>query len=127
QEKNPKFDVYTVVVTNRQAEVTAVRLEALADESLPKGGPGRAENGNFALSDFQVWAAPPGVEAPGAPVKLVNPKVTFEQPGLPIAATLDDNKTSAWAVDGEIGKNQAASFALESPLKNAAGTRLTFV
>ena len=32
--------------------ITAIRLEALADPSLVKGGPGRATNGNFALSDF---------------------------------------------------------------------------
>jgi mono/diheme cytochrome c family protein len=125
--KNATHDVYTLTVTTKQPTITAIRLEALAHDSLPKKGPGRADNGNFALSDFQLWAAPTGTAAPGAPVKLVNPKVTFEQPGLPIVATLDDDKQSAWAVAGQIGKNQAASFALETPLTNAAGTTLTFV
>ncbi len=124
---NAEFDTYTFVVPTKMASITAIRLETLAHESLPKNGPGRAENGNFALSDFQLWAAPPGTQTPGAPVKLVSPKATFEQEGLPISGTLDDNKKSAWAVDGEIGKNQAASFALETPLKNDAGTTLTFV
>ncbi len=125
--KNAETDVYTFVVPTKVASITAIRLESLAHESLPKQGPGRADNGNFALSDFQLWAAPPGTTAPGAPVKLVSPKATFKQPGLPIAATLDDNKKTAWSVDGEIGKNQAASFAVETPLKNPAGTTLTFV
>jgi cytochrome c553 len=125
--KNAQHDVYTLTVTTTQPTITAVRLETLAHNSLPKKGPGRADNGNFALSDFQLWAAPAGATAPGAPVKLIHPKVTFEQPGLPIAATLDEDKKSAWAVDGQIGQNQAASFALETPLKNAAGTTLTFV
>ena len=33
--------------------ITAIKLEALADPSLVKGGPGRADNGNFALTDFR--------------------------------------------------------------------------
>jgi cytochrome c553 len=125
--KNATHDVYTLTVPMKLATITGVRLEALGHDSLPKKGPGRADNGNFALSGFQLWAAPAGTEAPGASVKLVNPQVTFEQPGLPLAAALDDDKQSAWAVDGQIGQNQAASFALENPLKNAAGTTLTFV
>jgi len=124
---NADSDVYTITAQVGPGRITAIRLEALAHDSFPKKGPGRAENGNFALSDFQLWAAPAGTEAPGAPVKLVNPKVTFEQDGLPIAATLDDNKQSAWAVDGQIGKNQAASFALETPIFSDKGTTLTFV
>ncbi|MEX0675949.1 MAG: PSD1 and planctomycete cytochrome C domain-containing protein [Pirellulales bacterium] len=124
---NASHDVYTIVVPTTVKGITAVRLEALADESLPKGGPGRADNGNFALSDFQLWAAPAGTSGPGAPVKLVNPKVTFEQQGLPIASTIDDNKKSAWAVDGQIGRNHAASFALETPLANPEVTTLTFI
>lgn len=124
---NADSDVYTITAVVGPGRVTAIRLEALADESLPKKGPGRAENGNFALSDFQLWAAPEGTPAPGAPVKLVNPKVTFEQAGLPIAAAIDDDKKSAWAVDGQIGKNQAASFALETPLQSDGRTTFTFV
>jgi hypothetical protein len=38
--------------------ISAIRLEALADPSLVKGGPGRAGNGNFALSDFRLTIAP---------------------------------------------------------------------
>lgn len=125
--KNASRDVYTIVVPTQVRGITAVRLEALAHESLPKDGPGRAENGNFALSDFQLWAAPSGTPSPGAPVKLANPKVTYEQQGLPIASAIDDNKKSAWAVDGKIGQNHAAAFALETPLDHADGTTLTFV
>ncbi len=125
--KNPSQDVYTLVVPTKATPITAVRVEALADESLPKGGPGRAPNGNFALSDFQLWAAPLGAQAPGAPVKLTTPKATFEQKGYPVAAAIDDNKSTAWAVDPEIGKRQAASFELETPLANPQGTTLTFI
>ena len=39
--------------------ITGVRIEALTDERLPKSGPGRADDGNFVLSEFKVrWANP---------------------------------------------------------------------
>jgi hypothetical protein len=126
-DKHAETDVYTFVVETRLAGITAVRLDALTDPSLPKGGPGRASNGNFALSDFQLWAAPLGSPQPGAPLKLVAPKATFEQEGLPISAAVDDNKTTAWAIDPEVGKDHAACFELETPLKNDKGTKLTFI
>ena len=52
--KNPATDTYTVVVKNVPARVTAIRLELLPDDSLPKKGPGRAGNGNCVLSEFAV-------------------------------------------------------------------------
>ena len=62
--KNASHDVYTLTVDTKRKGITAVRLDALADGSLPKGGPGRADNGNFALSDLQLWAAPSGTPGP---------------------------------------------------------------
>lgn len=39
--------------------ITGIRIEALTDERLPKNGPGRADDGNFVLSEFKVqWADP---------------------------------------------------------------------
>ena len=39
--------------------ITGIRIEALTDERLPKKGPGRADDGNFVLSEFKVqWADP---------------------------------------------------------------------
>ncbi|MBW3541939.1 MAG: DUF1549 and DUF1553 domain-containing protein, partial [Planctomycetes bacterium] len=38
--------------------ITAVRLEALTHPSLPEKGPGRADNGNFVLSEFEVLVGP---------------------------------------------------------------------
>ena len=124
---NAKFDTYTFTMTTTIKEITAVKLEALADKSMVKGGPGRAGNGNFALTDFRVSAAPVDTKLGAAiEAKLVNPKATFEQSGLPIAAAIDNDKKSAWAIDPEFGKNHAASFEFEKPLGFEGGTVLTF-
>jgi mono/diheme cytochrome c family protein len=132
--KNPPFDTYTFVAQTNQTGITAIRLEALADASLVKGGPGRAANGNFALSDFRFTVAPraPKASTDGkAPttkpveVRLRNPRATFEQKGLPIAAAIDNDPKSAWAVDPQFGKNHAAVFETETPVGFADGTVLT--
>jgi Protein of unknown function (DUF1549)/Protein of unknown function (DUF1553)/Planctomycete cytochrome C len=122
---NPDHEQLTLTAHTQQKGITSIRLEALADPSLVRGGPGRASNGNFALSDFQATAAPlKGGSA--TPVKLVNARATFEQKGLPVKAAIDSDKTSAWAVDPEFGKNHAAVFDLESPIGFEGGTILTF-
>ena len=43
EEKEVKEDIYTIVVSTDQTGFTGLRLEALADPSLPGGGPGRAK------------------------------------------------------------------------------------
>jgi hypothetical protein len=124
---NASHDVYTFTVPSSATNITAVRIDAMADPSLPKNGPGRAGNGNFALSDFQLWAAPNGSDTAGAPRKLVAAKATFQQAKLPVAGAIDDNKKSAWAIDPQFGKNNSAAFDIETPIADANGTTLTFI
>ena len=54
--KMPPQDIYTLRFQLQQTQpLTAVRLEMLTHESLPKQGPGRnASDPNFVLSEFQV-------------------------------------------------------------------------
>lgn len=55
QGANADEDVYTIVGGTSLKRVAAIRLDALSDSSLPHGGPGRADNGNFALSKVRVF------------------------------------------------------------------------
>ena len=123
---NAEHDTYTITALAPLAGVTAIKLEALADPSFVKGGPGRAENGNFALSDFRVQVANPSDGQSPVTVKLVRPRATFEQANLPIAAAIDEDPGSAWAVDPQFGQNQACVFEFETPAGNAAGATFTF-
>jgi cytochrome c553 len=124
--KNPPHDQFTITAKVRMNKIASIRLEALAHESLVRGGPGRASNGNFALSNFRVTAAPLDGKGPATTLKLVNPRATFEQHGLPVKAAIDDDGTSAWAVDPQFGKDHAAVFDLETPLNADKGVLLTF-
>jgi hypothetical protein len=128
---NAQFDTYTLVAETSVQNITALRLEALAHSSLPKGGPGRAANGNFALSNVRVSIQPltadGGRRGGGKPteVKLVRAKSTFDQQGLPVTSAIDADKKSSWAVDPQFGKDHAAVFELEKPIGFASGTLLT--
>ena len=67
--KNPQEDVYEIEARTGLQGITAVRLEALSDPSLPHGGPGRDAEGNFFLSALEVTAAP--ADRPDAAEKVV--------------------------------------------------------
>jgi mono/diheme cytochrome c family protein len=107
-------DVYTITGRTRLPGITALRLEALTDMSLQHGGPGRAGNGNFALSKLELDVRVVGASV-WTPVALGTPLATFEQIGLPIAAALDDQPGSAWAVDPQFGRDHAAVFPFVQP------------
>ncbi|MFT5526099.1 MAG: cytochrome c553, partial [Pirellulaceae bacterium] len=53
---NPALDTYNLVLHSSVRSISALRIETKADKSLPQGGPGRAGNGNFALSNLKVTA-----------------------------------------------------------------------
>ncbi len=127
--KNGDTDRYTLTADVRGTVVSALRLEALADPSMTREGPGRAENGNIGLSRIRLFAAALS-GGPTNEIPLVNPRATFEQDRghLSIASALDDNPRTGWAVDPRFGTNHAAAFELGRPWTNSAeGTRLTVV
>jgi hypothetical protein len=54
---NPGETIYTIEASTLLPSVTAIRLEALPDPSLPKGGPGRDPYGNFQINGIEIEAA----------------------------------------------------------------------
>ncbi len=71
--KRGDADTYTVIAPSDLKSITAFRLEALPDPSLPAGGPGRAGDGNFVLTDFKAaTAAAQGATIAGRYVRIEN-------------------------------------------------------
>ncbi len=123
---NAKFDAFTLTAHTDLKGITALRVEALAHPSMVKGGPGRAGNGNFALTNvkFDVRPSTPK-DAPSTSIKLQNAKADFEQKGLPVKAAIDDDPKSAWAIDPQFGKDHRAVFETGSDVGFDGGTTLT--
>ena len=67
---------YKFVARTDLANVTGVRLEALADERLPVKGPGRSGSGNFVLTEFRVESAPKGEPSKNRPSRCKTPRPT---------------------------------------------------
>jgi hypothetical protein len=124
--KHGPTDIYTITARPQVSRVSAVRLEVLADDSLPHRGPGREPNGNLHLSEFHLLAFD-AASPTGRVVSLQNPSADYSQPDWTIAHALDGNDKSAWGIYPRVGEAHQAVFALSAPLEIRSDTRLVFV
>jgi len=120
---NPSSETLTFTITTQLTKLGSVRVEALTDDGLVLRGPGRAGNGNFALSNIQVRVDTPGGGFGG--LKIKSAKADFEQAGLPVNAAFDNDSVSGWAVDPQFGKDHAAVFTFEQPASIPPGFPIT--
>lgn len=106
-------------MTTSLEKIRQFRIEVFADKALVGGGPGRANNGNFSLSNLKVSALPlkPLANVRYQPVvlKLVKPRATFEQKGLSLASAIDGDSKSGWAIDPQFGKDHVGAFEVQDP------------
>ncbi len=106
-------DQYTVVAEVPSAK--ALRIEVLADSGLPKDGPGRADNGNFHLTDFRVFAL--GPDGSEQALALRHPSADFNQPDWGIEKAIDRDPKTGWGIHPQTGQRHVAVFELASPLE----------
>lgn len=123
----PEKDTYEVLAPVEMPKVTALRLEVLADETLPMKGPGRCDNGNLHLSEIQVTVISANNPAENRAVKLTKAVADFDQAGWGIARSLDGDPATAWGIHPQVGQSHQAVFQLEQPLTLAAGETLKVV
>jgi WD40 repeat protein len=119
---------YTVVATTDLRGITAVRLEVLPDERLPRGGPGRASDGNFVLNQFELTVAPKSDPMKARKVFFARAKADFSQDNFPIKSAIDGstNAGKGWAVSPNFGVPHWAVFELKEPIDLPEGAVLTF-
>ena len=118
----PEKDTVTVIAPVELARVTAVKLEVLTDDSLPHHGPGRQDNGNLHLSEFELF-----IEGQDSPLVLVNPRSDFDQQDWGIARAIDKSEPSAWGIYPKVGMPHAAVFELRDPVAVTGPLKLKFV
>ena len=102
---------------------TAVRLDALCDESISTTLPGRAVNNNFVLSGLELACAPLDGGEPTAIVPAVA-EATFSQNEWPIEAALDGQPSTGWGGLGREG-DRSAVFRCVEPFGFPGGTNVT--
>lgn len=111
-----KSDTYDCTFHGDFANVTAVRLEALPDDSLPKHGPGliayEGPFGDFVLSEIKL-------SADGKDAKFASAMQSYFAPGNPASLSIDGNPQTGWMINGGQGKAHQAVFALAEPTGQA--------
>jgi hypothetical protein len=123
--KTGAVDLYTIMGKVQSPDpITAIRIEALTDPSLPSNGPGRAQNGNFVLSELKLEAQV-GKDDKPKPIRLVEPQATFQQANFPAANAIDNNRATGWAIGPQYGKSNSAFFKLQQPVNAKTGATLT--
>jgi mono/diheme cytochrome c family protein len=115
--QNPAKDSFVVNIKSKLVGITAFKLEALPDASFVNKGPGRADNGNFVLSEIKLQGS-------GKPVDLVAVSADFEQQGLPLANAVDGKNDTGWAVMPEFGKVHTAIFEAKNQVGYGSGETL---
>jgi hypothetical protein len=110
-----KSDTYDLRFHTDLRGITALRLEVLPDERLPRHGPGRVYYegafGDFFLSEFTLAAG-------GKPVKLARATHSFAGGGGADKA-IDGDPQTGWSINGGQGRPHNAVFTLAAPLADA--------
>lgn len=120
---------YTIVANTDLKGITAVRLEALPDPNSPQGGPGRAGDGNFVLTEIEVRAAPKSAPGQAGKVGLVKPLADFSQENYDVSLAVNGDTGNAgqgWACSPALGGvPHWATFQTAQPVGGDGGTVLT--
>lgn len=107
-------DSYTLIFAPPFPQIAAVRVEVLADDSLPRRGPGRnPANGNLHLSEAIIEGA-----------KIKQAVADFDQSGWEAKKAIDGKPETAWGINPREGRSHAIVFTLEKPYD---GDRLTML
>ena len=123
---NPDNDTIEVTAELAMEGVRALRIEALRDTALPKGGIGRStEGGTFTLTDLEVEVALPGETFSGQPIKFTFGFADHRHAATPVALAIDEDEATGWAADFD-GKEtkRTAVFLTRQPFDAPAGSRL---
>ena len=122
----PEKDTYVLTAKLPGKKWTAFRLEVLAHDSLPKRGPGRQDNGNLHLSEFEATVVDVGDSSPRK-LKFRKATADFNQEGWGIDRALDGKSETAWGIYPQVGKDHQAIFELDQPLLLNPESKLTIL
>ena len=131
----PATDTYRVVAKTDLSKISAFKLEAMTDPSLPGDGPGRhhPERPNFVLHEFEVRAAPLAAsqeesannEAKPKAIKLHSAWADYSQPQYHVKGAIDGDPKTGWAIHQQFHKPHLATFRTTEPAGFEGGTLLT--
>jgi hypothetical protein len=119
--KNATSDTYTLTFASPLARITAVRLETLTHPKLPQGGPGRASNGNFILTEIELQSGDHSGH-------WLHATADHSQKNYDIRGAIDGDRATGWAINvtsGVLNADRTATFITE-PVPTPDESPVTF-
>lgn len=114
---NPQSADYVIETQVGAGRYPVLRVQVLADASLPNQGPGRSGNGNFVLSEVNLETSSSADFAQPVSQSFTTARFDFEQESYPAADTFDGKPDTGWAIRPEIGKDHWLELELLEPLE----------
>lgn len=121
----PDKDDYTLVAEAELQNISGLKIEFLADESLPANGPARGNGNkpNVVLNDFAV-ALSSVAEGTKADVKVIDVAADFSQSNWNVKQLLDGDPATGWAIAPKFGESHWFTAQFSRPVTFAGGTRI---
>ena len=124
---NPPRQIYQLdaKLQAKLTEITAIRIEALPDDALPSRGPGRAPNGNFVLTNLELFVrSAANRNDAGQPYELHQAAADFSQAEFPVAFAVDTDPQTGWAISPRMGVATSAMFMVKSAPSKASDSNM---
>jgi hypothetical protein len=115
--ENLPAESYVLVMQPELETITALRLEVLTDESLPRLGPGRGATGNFGIT-WKLSAASQSESGAPKALQIQSAVADYSYSRFPITP-------ARWNIQGGQGQPHQAVLALAAPLAEASGHQVT--
>ncbi len=110
--RNAELTTYTVRTRTAGTNLTALRLEALPEPSLPRGGPGRDAYGHFRLTGIRVEIAPASNPRAARPLAIADVKVDDSAYSFEVSELVGaPDGARARAFDGAQARGGGAGYA----------------
>ncbi|MDP8246083.1 MAG: PSD1 and planctomycete cytochrome C domain-containing protein [Candidatus Hinthialibacter antarcticus] len=118
-------DEYVLMFETPLRTVTAIELETLAHESLPQNGSGRADNGNFVLSELTASAKPLHSRQEEQTLSFVEVNADTEQEQWLAQHAVDGDEKTGWSPGGNTKISRRLALNIAEPIAHANGWQIT--
>ncbi|MEX2185260.1 MAG: NPCBM/NEW2 domain-containing protein [Pirellulales bacterium] len=130
-------DRYTIELETKLRGITAIRVETLLDETLPRGGSGRAGDGRFQITEARLAArdfnaathasnnANASDKSNSTQVPIAAASADYYETRFEPANAIDGKDDTGWTPGAGTGKPHAIVFSLAADPTSADGTIFT--
>ena len=117
-------DVFAIDCELDPTGINAIRLEAIADDRLPNGGPGMGRDGNFQLAEIELSVPNSSTPDGTRQYSFRDFYATLSIRAQKIPKAIDGNHDTAWNMVNEMEGPHGVIFYLEEPIPPGSGERL---